>query len=152
MYTVWNNLDLYGTLNFPTGGGFKTSTCKDLHTFHLCKVKSLGAIKSVIFFKNSPRPNKGSLWNKEGPKKYKKSIIFLTPPSPWQFGLFWICEKIEIWWPHPPRTYYGTILNFRHTHTPQKKNISLQHLKLPKNHFKTSLIFVELKHFKYTLG
>ena len=37
---------------------------------------------------------------------------------------------------------------------PQKKNISLKHLKLPKNHFKTNLFFVQLKHLNstYTFG
>ena len=30
------------------------------------------------------------------------------------------------------------------------KNISLKHLKLPKNHFKTNLFFVQLKHLKST--
>ena len=35
--------------------------------------------------------------------------------------------------------------------TPLKtRNISLKHLKLPKNHFKTNLFFVQLKHWKST--
>ena len=52
----------------------------------------------------------------------------LCPPS----DLFW--EKIEI----------GKILG-----TPiKKRNISLKHLKLPKNHFKTNLSFVQLKYLK----
>ena len=33
---------------------------------------------------------------------------------------------------------------------PQKKIISLKHLKFTKNHFKTNLFFVQLKHFKST--
>ena len=32
---------------------------------------------------------------------------------------------------------------------PQIWNISLKHLKLPKNHFKTNLFFVHLKHLKF---
>ena len=32
----------------------------------------------------------------------------------------------------------------------KKKTISLKHLKLPKNHFKTNLFSIQLKHFKST--
>ena len=42
----------------------------------------------------------------------------------------------------------GKFLNFGNPH--QKKNISLKHLKLPKNHFKTNLFFVQPKHLKST--
>ena len=33
---------------------------------------------------------------------------------------------------------------------PLKKNISLKHLKLPKNHLKTNLFFLQLKYLKWT--
>ena len=38
-YTVWDNLGLKATLNFPTGQGFKTLTWRELCTSLLWKVK-----------------------------------------------------------------------------------------------------------------
>ena len=52
------------------------------------------------------------------------------------FGLFWIWEKFEIRW----LWIFGI--------PPQIWNISLKHLKLPKNHFKTNLFFLQLKYLK----
>ena len=47
---------------------------------------------------------------------------------------------------------YCSALNFGNP--PSEKNISLKHLKLPKNHFKANLFFVQLKHLKssFTFG
>ena len=86
-------------------------------------------------------------------KNWKKSIIFLTPPQDvlafFEFGKkskfddpplvpnlgkIWIWENFEFGEPPPQR----------------KKNRSLKHLKLPKNHFKTNLFFIQLKHLKST--
>ena len=79
--------------------------------------------------------------------------FFVLPPPPGCFGLFWIWEKSEIWWPPPlpnlGKIRNGKILNFGNPPL-RKKNISLKHLKLPKNHFKTNLFFVQLKHLKST--
>ena len=91
-------------------------------------------------------------------QKVEKVHNFLDPPSPpGCFGLFWIWEKSEIWWP-PPLPNLGKIRNgenFEFWEPPfRKKNISLEHLKLPKNHFKTNLFSVQLKHLKcaFTFG
>ena len=62
-------------------------------------------------------------------------LKWMIPPPP---DLFW--GKFEI----------GKILNFRNPSL-RKKNITLKHLKLPKNHFKTNLFFVQLKHLKFSL-
>ena len=61
-----------------------------------------------------------------------KKFKFDNPPPS---DLIW--EKCEI----------GKFLNFGNP--PQKRNISLKHLKLPKNHFKTNLFFVNLKHLRH---
>ena len=74
-------------------------------------------------------------------EKVKKSANFLDPPpSPQQFGLFWIWE--ENWnLMTPPPDLIGKNLKLGKFWIlgtpPQKRNISLKHLKLPKNHFKT---------------
>ena len=80
------------------------------------------------------------------------------PPLPlgW-FGLFWIWKKLEFEDP-PPQTYFGEKLKlakFWIFRTPHKtRNISLKHSKLSKNHFKTNLLFVQLKCLKcaFTFG
>ena len=68
--------------------------------------------------------------------EFGKNWKFDDPP------LYLIWEKIEI----------GKIFNLGTP--PQKKNISLKHLKLPKNRFKTNLFFVQSKHLKsaFTFG
>ena len=71
------------------------------------------------------------------------SLQFFDFGKNWKFdnpNLIW--EKFEI----------GKIWNFGNP--PSGKNISLKHLKLPKNHFKTNLFFVQLKHLKssFTFG
>ena len=89
-------------------------------------------------------------------QKVEKVHNFPYPPLPqdvlafFEFGKNWkyddppppsdlICEKIWNW----------ESFEFWET-SPQKKNISLKHLKLPKNNFKTNLFFVQLKHLKST--
>ena len=56
---------------------------------------------------------------------------FLDPPSPRKVWTFLKLGKLGIF--EPP---------------PQIWNISLKHLKLPKNHFKTNLFFLQLKYIK----
>ena len=72
-------------------------------------------------------------------------------PPPRCFGLFWIWEKFEIR-PPPLGPNLGKLSNwenFEFWEPPLKtRNISLEHLKLPKNHFKTKLFIVQLKHLK----
>ena len=91
---------------------------------------------------------------KNVPKSGKIHNLLDTPPPLGCSGLFWIWEKFEIWRPPPPRTWFGKNLKlgkFWTLGTPLKKrNISLKHLKLPKNHFKTNLFFVHLKHLQST--
>ena len=54
----------------------------------------------------------------------------------------------------PLRPNLGKILNWENFEfwepLPQKKNVSLKHLKLPKNHYKANLFFVQMKHLKST--
>ena len=70
------------------------------------------------------------------PKKWKKSTIFLTaPPLPQDILDFFEFEKN---W------------KFEFCEPPLRKNISRKHLKLPKNHFKTNLFFLQLKYLKST--
>ena len=64
--------------------------------------------------------------------KFWKNWKFDDPPSDL------ILERIEI------------RENFNFKKSPLKKNISLKHLKLSKNNFKTNLFFVQLKHLKST--
>ena len=52
--TVWDNFDLYGSLNFPTGQGSKTLTCRELYTSHPFKVK----LKLNITHINQDMPSK----------------------------------------------------------------------------------------------
>ena len=68
--------------------------------------------------------------------EFVKKWKFDAPP----LDLIW--EKVEI----------GKILNFGSP--PSEKIITLKHLTLPKNHFKTNLFFVQLKHLKslFTFG
>ena len=79
------------------------------------------------------------------------------PPSPRMIWTFLNLEKIGIWRP-PPQTYFGEKLKlakFWIFRTPHKtRNISLKHSKLSKNHFKTNLLFVQLKCLKcaFTFG
>ena len=69
-------------------------------------------------------------------QKVEKVHNFLDPPpSP---RMFWTFLKLgEFWMLGPP---------------PQEKNMSLNHFKLPKNHFKTNLIQVQLKNLKSTFN
>ena len=96
---------------------------------------------------------------KDVTKSGKKSTIFVIPPPPGYFGLFWLWGKVEIWQP-PPCTWFGKNLKWgkfwmlgAHPQQ-QQKNISLKHLKLHENHFITNLFFVQLKHSKsaFTFG
>ena len=83
-------------------------------------------------------------------QKVEKVHNFLDPPG--YFGLFWIWEKLEIWRPSlvPNLGKNWNWENFEFWEPPSKKTISLKHLKLPKNHFKSNLFFVQLKHLKST--
>ena len=77
----------------------------------------------------------------------------MIPPSPRMFWTFLNLGKIGNLMT-PPQTYFGKKLKLRKFWIlgtpPQKKIISLKHLKFTKNHFKTNLFFVQLKHLKST--
>ena len=60
----------------------------------------------------------------------------MTPPLKPNLGKIEIGKIFNLWAPPPP----------------QKKYMSLKHLKLPKNYFKTNLFFVQLKHLKSTFS
>ena len=64
--------------------------------------------------------------------EFGKNVNLLIHP----LGL--ICEKFKI----------REIINIGTP--PLRKNISLKQLKLPKNHFETNFVFVQLKHLKAT--
>ena len=77
-------------------------------------------------------------------QKVEKSTIFLD--------FFEVGNNLKFddppLWPNWEKFEIRKILSFGNP--PQKKNISLKHLKLPKNHFKPNFIFVQLKHLKPT--
>ena len=87
-------------------------------------------------------------------QKWRKSIIFLTPPpfplAIWTFLNFWKIGNLMT--PSPLGPNLGKIWNwenFEFWEPPsEQKDISLKHLKLPKNHFKTNLFFCSTEAFK----
>ena len=97
--------------------------------------------------------SQGSLRIKKCHKKWKKSTIFLIPPSPRMFWTFLNLGKIgnlmspssDLIW---EKFEIGKIWNLGNP--PRKKNISLKHLKLLENHFNTYLFFVQLNHLEST--
>ena len=70
----------------------------------------------------------------------------MTPPSDLNSEKFEIGKNLEVHLFPSPVGHFGG--------PSEKKNKSLKHLKLPKNHFKTNLFFVQLNHLKtsFTFG
>ena len=83
----------------------------------------------------------------------QKGQNFLHPP-PLPHYILDFFENGKNWkfdYPPPPRTYFRKNLNwenFEFWETPSEKKHKLK--KWPKNHFKTNLFFVQLKHLKST--
>ena len=91
-------------------------------------------------------------------QKVEKIHILLDPPSPRKFWIFLNLGRIWNSMTPPPVPDLGKIWNWENFEfsEPHLKtwNLSLKHLKLPKNHFKTNLFFLQLKYLKcaFTFG